>query len=110
MNFDFKRLLRTETGHIVISIILGLGLATLFRRICTEGDCIHFHGVVLGEVQDKVYKHDEHCYKYIPSTSKCNYEVKRVLDVHDKGMDTMETMETLKGEGVDEGEIHWKTD
>ena len=83
MNFDFKRLLETETGRIIVSIILGLGLATIFRKICTDGTCIDFHGVVVGDLDSKVYRHDDRCYKYRPQTATCNTEVKRVVDVHE---------------------------
>ena len=33
---NLKRLIYSDVGRIVISIILGLGLATLFRRVCKE--------------------------------------------------------------------------
>jgi hypothetical protein len=83
MNFDIKRLLDTDAGRILVSIVLGLGLATLFRKICTDGTCIDFHGVVVGDVESKVYRHDDKCYKYRPQTAKCNTAVKRVVDVHE---------------------------
>jgi hypothetical protein len=83
MNLDFKRLLETETGRIIVSIILGLGLATLFRKICTDGDCIDFHGVVIGDFNNRIFRHDEKCYRYVPNAAKCNEEIKRIVDVHD---------------------------
>ena len=82
MNLDFKRLLETETGRIILSIILGLGLATIFRKICRDGNCIDFRGVAVGDFEDKIYKHDDTCYKYTASAAKCNSEVKRVVDIH----------------------------
>lgn len=82
MHLNFKRLMETDTGRIVISVILGLGLATLFRKICTDGNCIDFHGTVVGDFDEKVYRHDNKCYKYTADAAKCNEEVKRVVDVH----------------------------
>jgi len=35
-------LLHTPRGQIVLSIILGLGLATIFRRVCKGNDCFRF--------------------------------------------------------------------
>ena len=35
-----KRLLNTYTGKMMISILLGLGLATLFRKACNDKNCI----------------------------------------------------------------------
>lgn len=78
MNFD--RLLYSETGQILLSIVLGLGLATLFRRACTEKDCIDFQGPVIGEFQDKIYKHGEKCYKYTVNPTACDI-TKRIVNI-----------------------------
>ena len=34
------RLFETDSGKIIISIILGLGLASMFRKICNENNCL----------------------------------------------------------------------
>ena len=36
MEFHFKRLLYSRVGKIIISLLLGLGLATLFRKVCNK--------------------------------------------------------------------------
>ena len=51
---NFKRLLETPMGISFISIILGLGLATLFRKVCTDKNCIVFNGPVIEDIEDKV--------------------------------------------------------
>ena len=53
---NFKRLLHTNTGRNIISLILGLGLATLFHKVCKDKDCILFSGPVISEVDGKIYK------------------------------------------------------
>ena len=35
-----KDLLKNETGRLIISILLGLGLAAIFRRVCKDKKCI----------------------------------------------------------------------
>ena len=70
---NFKRLLYTDLGHIFISIILGLGLATLFRKVCTD-------------LEGKVYKHGDKCYKYTTKTDSCD-TTKRQVDLMDKKPD-----------------------
>ena len=45
---NFKRLINTSLGKIIISIMLGLGLATLFRKVCKDKNCITFKGPILG--------------------------------------------------------------
>ena len=80
---NFKRLLYTDLGRIFISIILGLGLATLFRKVCTDKSCIRFNGPIISDLEDKIYKHGEKCYKYSTRTDKCD-TTKRQIDLMDK--------------------------
>jgi hypothetical protein len=77
---NFKRLLTTPLGQIMISIILGLGLATLFRKACNDKNCIVFNGPVIKEIEGKIYKHGEKCYKYSSVSDKCD-STKRVIDI-----------------------------
>ncbi len=80
---NFKRLLYTDLGRIFISIILGLGLATLFRKVCTDKNCIIFNGPIISDLEGKIYKHGEKCYKYSTRTDKCD-TTKRQIDLMDK--------------------------
>ena len=80
-------LLNSPMGKIFISILLGLGLATMFRTVCEGKNCIRFVGPILSEVDGKIYKHGEKCYKYeSQSSGKCD-PMKRVLDVQVKTKD-----------------------
>lgn len=73
-----SRLLNTEIGQLFISILLGLGLATLFRKVCTDKNCIKFSGPVISEVDGKTYQFGEYCYKYELFPSKCDANKKTV--------------------------------
>jgi hypothetical protein len=77
---NFNRLLNTWQGRFFISLLLGLGLATMFRNVCTGDKCITFNGPVISEIDDKVYKYDEKCYKYKTVAAKCN-PIKRIVDM-----------------------------
>lgn len=77
---NLQRLLHTELGQYFISILLGLGLATLFRRACTDKSCLRFNGPILDEVEGKIFKHDDKCYKYTTTSSKCD-TTKRIINV-----------------------------
>ena len=66
------RLLNNEYGQIIVSIILGLGLATLFRKACSDGKCIEFNGPILNQIDGKIYKFDDKCYKYKTEAAHCN--------------------------------------
>lgn len=68
---SFSKLLTTKTGSILTSIILGLGLAALFRRACKNGNCVVIKGPNIEEVKRFYYKVNEECYKYNPVIQEC---------------------------------------
>jgi hypothetical protein len=69
---NFKRLLSTKLGIFIISAILGLGLATLFRKACTGKNCITFKGPRVGEIDGKVYQFGDSCMSYHLIPTKCD--------------------------------------
>jgi hypothetical protein len=77
---NIKRMLNTSLGQFFISVLLGLGLATLFRKVCTEKNCMRFQGPILSEVEGKIYKHGEKCYTYSVEPTKCD-SMKKVIDI-----------------------------
>jgi len=77
-----QRLLNTETGRFFISLLLGIGLATLFRKVCTDKNCITFNGPVINEIDGKVFKHGEGCYQYSMAPTTCD-NTKQIIDITD---------------------------
>lgn len=75
-----KRLLNTALGKVFISILLGLGLATFFRKACTDKSCLIFNGPVITEVDGKIYKHGEKCFSYTSSATTCD-PTKQIIDM-----------------------------
>jgi hypothetical protein len=67
----FEKLFNTKEGNILISIILGLGLASLFRNICKNGKCIVYTSPV-DEIQKNFYKIDDTCIQYKPNIIPCD--------------------------------------
>jgi hypothetical protein len=63
--------LRSENGRIVVSVILGFGLASLFRKACKHGDCMVVTGPTMKDVSDRTYMIDERCYVYKPLATQC---------------------------------------
>jgi hypothetical protein len=66
-----KNIMEDRTGSIVISVILGLGLAALFRRACTGGSCVVIKAPKADELNKFYYKVDSDCYKYTPYVVDC---------------------------------------
>lgn len=78
MEIHFGKFLHTERGKIIMSIILGFGLASLFRTVCKDNNCIIFRAPPLDEFKDKIYKNGEKCIKYVPVATKCSLNAKTV--------------------------------
>ena len=72
------KFVHTETGKILMSILLGFGLASLFRTVCKDKNCLIFHAPPLDKFKDKIYKNGDKCYKYNPVSTKCNASAKTV--------------------------------
>jgi hypothetical protein len=77
---NVKRMLNTSLGQFFISILLGLGLAALFRKVCNEKNCMKFRGPILSEVDQKIYKHGDKCYTYSVESAKCD-KMKKIIDI-----------------------------
>lgn len=69
-----QEVLRSRVGIIIISIIWGLGLSTLFRKACKGRTCqiIKYNGPNPREIEQTYYNYGtDKCYKYHPVLSKC---------------------------------------
>ena len=64
--------LKTDTGKCIVSIILGIGFATIFRKSCESRNCMIFNAPAIEDIKDNVYKHDNKCYKFTERSVKCN--------------------------------------
>jgi hypothetical protein len=78
MTINISKFVKTNTGKYVMSILLGLGLATIFREVCKDNECIVFYAPNLNEVENKIYKQDGKCYKYSLVSTKCDNAKKNV--------------------------------
>lgn len=66
------KLFGSETGVIIISILLGIGLATVFRKECLNNNCVVIQGPNPNEITKYFHKMNEKCYKYTPEMVDCN--------------------------------------
>jgi len=75
---NFHRILNSTLGVYIISILLGLGLATLFKKSCSNDRCRVFKAPPL-EKLSKMFKYDNKCYKYSLNAGRCDGN-KRIVD------------------------------
>lgn len=72
------KFVHSVTGRHIMSILLGLGLATFFRKMCEGRNCIVSKAPPFEEIDDQIYKFDDKCYKLEKNAEKCNTEKKIV--------------------------------
>jgi len=66
------RLLHTDNGKYAISFILGLGLASLFKKVCNDRNCIVLAAPPFDEVTKKIYEYNNKCYTFEEKIAKCD--------------------------------------
>lgn len=66
-----NRLLYTYIGQLFISALFGLSLALLFRRVCKD-NCIIYIAPKKEDIEGKIFKLEDTCYKYNTKQVKCN--------------------------------------
>lgn len=76
MKLFLEKFLRTTSGKYLMSVILGIGIASLFRTVCNGLDCTEFHAPPLDQINDKIHKNNNKCYKYVASAAICNKKKK----------------------------------
>ena len=74
MKFDLKQIVNSTRGKYVFSLLLGLGLATLFRKACSSRNCLVFKAPSLEHVKNKIFGYNDKCYKYDEKSTTCNNE------------------------------------
>lgn len=83
---NLKRLVSSDFGIKLLSIILGLGLATLFRKVCKGRNCMVFKAPNMQEVEETIYKKDDKCYQFKYNNVECDTK-KSVIEFSDEKVD-----------------------
>lgn len=76
---NILNLMKTKKGKAIISIILGIGVASMFRNVCKNKDCLIFKMPPLKNIKDNIYKYDNKCYKYIEQNIPCGSLKRQIL-------------------------------
>ena len=75
---NIVKFLKNDTGRLLLSVLLGLGLSAMFRTICKGNKCVIFKAPNIKEYQNKIYKYNNKCYKYSTQATKCD-KSKRII-------------------------------
>ena len=69
-----SRLINSTGGRYIISILLGLGLATLFRKACSARNCLAFKAPPISTIDGKIFNYDGRCYRYDAHAGPCRQD------------------------------------
>ena len=73
-----RRLIYSKFGRYIISVLLGIGLASLFKRACNERNCLKFVAAPIDKIDNQVFKFNDKCYLYEQSAESCSSSKKIV--------------------------------
>lgn len=68
----FSRFDSNDIQMKIISIVLGLGFASFFRKVCNKDTCKIVRGPDLNTIKKNMYKIDDKCYTYKPIPTLCD--------------------------------------
>ena len=66
------KFVHSSTGRILMSILLGIGLATFFRVACKGKHCRVIASPPLEDLENQTYRFDNKCYKLEKNAIKCD--------------------------------------
>lgn len=72
MKSKIQKIIHSPYGRIISSMLLGFGLATLFRKACHDRNCIQFYAPSVDRIENQVYSFDGECYRFKPKMKKCS--------------------------------------
>ena len=67
-----QRFIHSEFGKYIISILLGIGLASFFRKACKDRKCVKYVAPRTKDIKGKTFKYNKKCYTFEETAETCN--------------------------------------
>ena len=74
-----KEIINSVRGKYVLSLLLGLGLATLFRKACKDRNCLVFKAPSMADIKGKIFGYNNKCYEYKERNTTCQNKPENVI-------------------------------
>jgi len=71
----FSKFLNTNEGSIIISIIWGLGISCLFKKVCNNKNCIIYKAPKENSILNNIFKYKDKCFNFKKIKAKCSNNV-----------------------------------
>ena len=73
-----EKFVNSQNGKILMSILMGLGLATMFRQMCKGKRCRIKSAPPHDDVNGKIYKYNGKCYEFRKLDMDCKSGMKTI--------------------------------
>ena len=74
-----KQLIHSKYGKILLSIILGIGLASLFHTSCNSRSCYRYIAPNSSKVEKEIWQYNDKCYKYKSKIKTCDKTKEKIM-------------------------------
>lgn len=65
VSMHLDKFLYTKFGRVLMSILLGFGLASMLRKVCKSGECYRFDAPdFANSIKDKTFQYNGECYVF----------------------------------------------
>ena len=68
---QFAKLIQMPGIAVIISFVLGVGIAAMFRPICKGPECVLIRGPPIQDIRDAVYQFGSKCVEFKPRAIEC---------------------------------------
>jgi hypothetical protein len=69
--FDLAAILKIPHMGTLLSLVLGFGIAAMFRPMCKGPDCLILRGPPVSEIRGAVYQFGSKCVEFVPKAVSC---------------------------------------
>jgi len=69
--FDWKNIMNVPGMGTLISILLGFGIAAIFRPLCKGPECLILRGPPVGDIKGAVYQFGAKCVEFDAKAIEC---------------------------------------
>jgi|TARA_A100001015_G_C14563093_1_gene546127 hypothetical protein len=76
--FKIDEFFKTKTGMNMLSVLLGLGIAGMFKMSCDNRSCLVYRAGDLSE--NKIFKYNDQCYEATEKIETCDNN-RHIIDV-----------------------------
>jgi hypothetical protein len=66
-----NNLLKNDTGKLIISVLIGLGIASLFKKVCVDENCLIIKSHPKEQIEGQIFKNGDKCVLYNSESLKC---------------------------------------